>query len=170
MTGDAIGGVWTYALELARGLAPYNIEVTLATMGGPLAASQCQEAAAITNLQVHASSWKLEWMDNPWDDLPRAGDWLLGLEQALAPDLIHLNTYVHGALPWRAAALLVGAFLCFILVGGGEGPAGAPLLGAVPAGGAARPGRRRPGDCPLAVHAAPVARTLRAFARCPGYL
>jgi glycogen synthase len=47
-------------------------------------------------------------MDDPWNDLERAGDWLLGLEQAVAPHLIRLNTYVHGALPWRAPALMVG--------------------------------------------------------------
>ena len=33
MTADTIGGVWSYALELAQGLARHGVEVALATMG-----------------------------------------------------------------------------------------------------------------------------------------
>ena len=36
MTADTVGGVWTYALDLARKLAGRGCEVTLATMGGYL--------------------------------------------------------------------------------------------------------------------------------------
>ena len=50
MTGDALGGVWTYALELTRCLEQYDIEVDLAIMGAPLTKTQQQEAAAIDNL------------------------------------------------------------------------------------------------------------------------
>jgi glycosyltransferase involved in cell wall biosynthesis len=46
-------------------------------------------------------------MDEPWDDVARAGDWLLGLERALAPDAVHVNGYAHGALPWRAPSVVV---------------------------------------------------------------
>ena len=35
MTADTVGGVWTYAVELARGLADRGVEVALATMGAP---------------------------------------------------------------------------------------------------------------------------------------
>jgi glycogen synthase len=108
MTGDSLGGVWTYALELSRCLEQYNIEVNLATMGAPITPVQQDEASAIENLTIHESTFKLEWMDDPWDDLDRAGDWLLGLEQILSPDLIHLNTYAHAVLPWQAPTLIVG--------------------------------------------------------------
>ena len=33
MTADTIGGVWSYALELAQGLVRHGVEVALATMG-----------------------------------------------------------------------------------------------------------------------------------------
>jgi glycogen synthase len=36
ITTDTIGGVWTYAMELARALAPRRVEIALATMGAPL--------------------------------------------------------------------------------------------------------------------------------------
>src|SRR4051794_37247710 len=108
MTADSVGGVWTYALQLARALAPHGVTVELATMGRPLSARQQQEAAAVPGLRVWVSNFKLEWMDDPWDDVRRAGEWLLELEQETRPDLIHLNNYCHGALPWRAPVLLAG--------------------------------------------------------------
>ena len=36
MTADTVGGVWTYALELAGALAPHGVTVALATMGAGL--------------------------------------------------------------------------------------------------------------------------------------
>jgi glycogen synthase len=47
-------------------------------------------------------------MPDPWDDVRRAGEWLLDLEVRLCPDLIHLNSYAFGDLPWRAPVLAVG--------------------------------------------------------------
>ena len=35
MTADAVGGVWTYALELTRALAAFQVRTTLVTMGPP---------------------------------------------------------------------------------------------------------------------------------------
>ncbi|HVG07627.1 MAG TPA: glycosyltransferase family 4 protein [Thermoanaerobaculia bacterium] len=108
MTADTVGGVWTYALELARGLADQGIEVAIATMGAPADGLQREMAGRIPRLKVFESSFKLEWMDDPWRDVERAGDWLLGLEQRFAPDLIHLNGYAHAALPWQAPKIVVG--------------------------------------------------------------
>ena len=33
LTTDAVGGVWTYSLDLARALAPHGVETVLAVMG-----------------------------------------------------------------------------------------------------------------------------------------
>lgn len=107
MTADTIGGVWTYCIELARALAAHDIRVVVATMGAPLSNSQQQEAAQ-ANVQIEASDWKLEWMPEPWRDVDAAGEWLLELEKRIAPDLVHLNGYAHGALPWRAPLLVAG--------------------------------------------------------------
>jgi glycogen(starch) synthase len=108
MTADTVGGVWTYALELIRALAPFGVEVTLATMGSPLTPSQWEEARALANLRVEESTFQLEWMDEPWEDVRAAGDWLLGLEARVRPDVVHLNGYCHGALPWKHPTLMVG--------------------------------------------------------------
>src|SRR4051812_14283320 len=107
MTGDTVGGVWTYALELARALRPHGIEFALATMGEPLSRSQKDEVRTIGNIEVFESRYKLEWMEDPWSDVAASGDWLLELEQRLSPVLIHLNGYAHAALPWEAPKLIV---------------------------------------------------------------
>ena len=44
MTADTIGGVWQYAVDLARGLGEYGVDVTLATLGGEPSAAQRSEA------------------------------------------------------------------------------------------------------------------------------
>lgn len=108
MTADTVGGVWTYALELARGLADQGIEVALATMGKPLDELQREMACRVPRLKVFESNFKLEWMEDPWRDVERAGEWLLGLEERFAPDLVHLNGYAHGSLPWNAPKVVVG--------------------------------------------------------------
>ena len=89
MTADAVGGVWTYAMELARSLAP--AEVVLATMGPAPDAAQQAEAQAIPNLELTTGDFRLEWMDDPWADVDAAGEWLPSLEAHHRPDLIHLN-------------------------------------------------------------------------------
>lgn len=108
MTADTIGGVWTYAIELARALAPRGAEVVLATMGAPLSASQWRDAQAVPRLTVEESEFRLEWMQDPWSDVDRAGEWLLALERRYRPDIVHLNGYVHASLEWEAATIVVG--------------------------------------------------------------
>jgi glycosyltransferase involved in cell wall biosynthesis len=107
MTADTVGGVWTYALELIKGLAPHGTHVHLATMGAPLSAAQWQQVAAIPNLTLHESTYQLEWMADPWTDVARAGQWLLDLNARLQPDAVHLNNLVHGHLAWGRPVLVV---------------------------------------------------------------
>lgn len=114
MTADTIGGVWTYALDLARGLAAHGVHTILATMGAPLSRDQRAELATLGDaIELHESDFRLEWMEDPWSDVTAAGDWLLSLEREYQPDLIHLNGYAHGALPFDAPKLVV-AHSCVI--------------------------------------------------------
>lgn len=108
MTADTVGGVWNYALELARGLSEQGVEVALATMGAPMDVLQREMAGRIPRLKLFESNFKLEWMEDPWRDVERAGDWLLGLEARFSPDLVHLNGFAHGSLPWNAPKIVVG--------------------------------------------------------------
>jgi len=107
MTTDTVGGVWTYSLELIRSLAPHNVHFSLATMGAALTQAQRQELAAVTNVTVYESTYQLEWMDAPWAEVEQAGEWLLELSNQLNPDLVHLNNFCHGQLPWHKPVLMV---------------------------------------------------------------
>lgn len=106
MTADAVGGVFTYALRLGSLLAERGVEVHLATMG-PRPSDTQRRAVRGAGIVLHESDFRLEWMEAPWQDVDAASDWLLDLERALEPDLVHLNGYCHGALAWRAPVLVV---------------------------------------------------------------
>lgn len=126
MTADTLGGVWTYALEMARALSPHGVEIALATMGNPLTGAQRVELAACPNVRLFESRYQLEWMDDPWAEVDRAGDWLLEVAARFEPDLVHLNGYAHGALEW-GAPVLIAAHSCVLswwgAVKGEEAPA-----------------------------------------------
>ena len=126
MTTDAIGGVWDFSLELCRGLTSRGIAVTLAGTGPAPSADQAAAAAAIEGLTLTWRELRLEWMDDSWDDVDRAGAWLLDLESQVGADVVHLNGYAHGALPW-SAPVAVAAHSCVCswweAVRGGPAPA-----------------------------------------------
>jgi glycogen(starch) synthase len=107
MTSDVVGGVWTYTLELVRRLALHQIEVAVAVMGPAPDAAQCSEFASIANARLFHRPFALEWMNDPWLDVDRAGEWLLDLAAGFAPDLIHLNGYAHASLPWPVPVFVV---------------------------------------------------------------
>jgi len=107
MTVDTVGEVWTYALDLARAFAAQGIEVALAAMGEPLSDSQRQAVDRIPRLRVFESGFRLESLKEAARDVERASEWLLRLEHRIGPDVIHLNSPVHAALPWSAPKLIV---------------------------------------------------------------
>lgn len=107
MTTDAVGGVFTYTVELARALGAHGVDVTVALLGTPTAA-QRSRLAAIPHVNVEAADFRLEWMDDPWDDVARSGAWLQELAARHMADFVHLNGYAHGALRWEVPVLVVG--------------------------------------------------------------
>lgn len=107
MTADTLGGVFQYALELASGLRRLGVRVVLATEGRPLDRAQREEARRVPGLELLESRGRLEWMEEPWADVARTGAWLLDLSARLRPDVVHLNSYAHGALPFQAPVLVV---------------------------------------------------------------
>lgn len=108
MTADCVGGVFSYALVLARELADHGAEVHLALMGERMRPAQREDARAVPGLVVHESTYALEWMESPWADVDAAGRWLVGLERELAPDVVHLNGYAHGNAGFAAPVVVVG--------------------------------------------------------------
>jgi glycosyltransferase involved in cell wall biosynthesis len=113
MTTDAIGGVWQYSLELARGLGEHGVSVLLAVMGGGLTEARRAEVARLPHVRVIEHAGMLEWLsggdegDQPWNDVRESGDWLLRGAAAFQPDIVHLNSYSHGALAWKLPVVVV---------------------------------------------------------------
>src|SRR4051812_50045462 len=99
---DTVGGVLTYTAELAAALEAAGDEVVVATMGPRLRRQQREGLPA----NVHESGFRLEWMEDSWDEVGAAGQWLLSLEEQEEPDSVHLCSYAHGAGPCRAPKVL----------------------------------------------------------------
>jgi glycosyltransferase involved in cell wall biosynthesis len=107
MTTDAVGGVWVYSTMLAQALAAQGDRVTLVTLGP---APNDQQRAALADhaaIDLVVTDLALEWMDPAGEDRARAGATLLALAHEWRPDIVHLNSYREGALPWPAPVLVV---------------------------------------------------------------
>src|SRR3954471_22465511 len=100
---DTVGGVLTYTAELAAALEATGDEVVVATMGPRLRQAQREDLPS----GVHESEFRLEWMEDPWEDVSAAGEWLLQQEEEERPDIVHLCSYAHGSLPFQAPKVLV---------------------------------------------------------------
>jgi len=100
---DTVGGVLTYTADLAAALEAGGDEVVVATMGPRPSRAQRQALPS----RLHESGFRLEWMEHPWDDVEAAAGWLLRLEGEERPDVVHLCSYAHAALPYQAPTVLV---------------------------------------------------------------
>jgi glycogen synthase len=108
MSADAVGGVWTFALELARGLDRHGIEVLLAVLGPAPDDGRLRAARVVPGLRITHRDYPLEWMQDANDaNQKAAGEWLLELAKDFRPDIVHLNHFCHGGLPWPAPCVVV---------------------------------------------------------------
>ncbi len=103
MTTDNIGGVWTFATDLAKGLNALGIDVTLAVTGNALTVAQRED---LRGIPFYFAPFKQEWMDDPWEDVDRAGKWLLQIAGQVRPHVVHLNSYTWGSLGWKAPVVI----------------------------------------------------------------
>ena len=61
ITTDAVGGIWTYSLNLARGLARHRVETLLVATGPSPSAAQAHEAANVKGLKLIETGLPLDW-------------------------------------------------------------------------------------------------------------
>jgi glycosyltransferase involved in cell wall biosynthesis len=107
ITADTVGGVWTYARELASELARRRHEVVLAALAREPSSGE-RRALERAGVELHQRPFRLEWMRGAERDLERTREWLLELAESRRPDVAHLNTLGAGALGWRVPTLVVG--------------------------------------------------------------
>ncbi|MGI6852730.1 glycosyltransferase family 4 protein [Mesorhizobium sp. 1B3] len=89
MTLDAVGGVWRYALDLARGLKAEGCAVVLAGLGPAPSPSQRQECEAIG--KVVWCRTPPDWMTHSEKELDGFPEELEALVDEYDVDLVHLN-------------------------------------------------------------------------------
>ncbi len=90
MTADAVGGVWTYALDLARGLAAHDVETTLLVNGPPPSEPPADVAVVATGLE-------LDWLATAPEQVSDAGRRLAEIVGDLRADVVQLNSPAYGA-------------------------------------------------------------------------
>jgi glycosyltransferase involved in cell wall biosynthesis len=92
MTADSVGGVWTYALDLARELAGQGTRVTLAVLGPSPHPDQAAAAAAVDGLELIDTGLALDWTAPDEAAVRRTAEALGDLAARLGPDVVHLNS------------------------------------------------------------------------------
>lgn len=94
MTADAVGGIWTYALDLGADLRRRGFTVTLAVLG-PAAGGDRHREAADRGVVVANTGHQPDWLATDSAAVEAAGASVASLAQLLGADLIHVN---HPAL------------------------------------------------------------------------
>ena len=96
MTADAVGGVWTYALDLGAALVRRGSRVTLAVLGPAPSDPQRADAEA-RNLAVHDLGHPPDWLASDAGAVQAGGEVLRALVSRGTVDLLHLNHPALGA-------------------------------------------------------------------------
>ncbi|HEV2865315.1 MAG TPA: glycosyltransferase family 4 protein, partial [Allosphingosinicella sp.] len=91
LTTDAVGGVWTYSLDLARSLSRLGLEPLLAVMGPSPSPSQALAARAAA-ASVIDTGLPLDWTAQGPAELTRAARRLARLAEEIGADLVQLHT------------------------------------------------------------------------------
>lgn len=123
MTCDAVGGVWQYATDLARGLARREVEVVLAVLGPPSVSPSEERDFAVIDTDL-----PLDWLAAGPDEVLAAGRAVAALAAKHDVDLIHLNSPALAAAAPFPAPVVVAAHGCIGTWFAGLGEATPPDL------------------------------------------
>jgi glycosyltransferase involved in cell wall biosynthesis len=94
-------------MELCGALAVHGVEVVLAILGEAPTRGQRETVRALGNTRLEVSTPGFGWIVSPCDDIARIRDWLAALAGRQRVNILHLNAFVHGALPWDAPTVIV---------------------------------------------------------------
>lgn len=101
LTTDAVGGIWTYSLDLAQALAEAeDVMVYLAVLGPSPSAEQLDAAAATPGLQLIDTGLPLDWLADEPEQLREASQRLNHLAAGAGVDLVQLHTPALAAAPF----------------------------------------------------------------------
>ena len=92
LTADAVGGVWQYSLDLARGLRGLGIDTLLAVLGPSPTEEQLASAGGVPGLQIIDTGLALDWLAEDAAQLQEAACEIARLAGESGADVIQLNT------------------------------------------------------------------------------
>ena len=107
MTADTVGGVWTYAQELATALVRRGVRITLVSLGEMPSPEQTLWMEGLPNFDFRATAFALEWMHDVQRDMEASQQFLQGIIRDVRPDLLHFNQYFYGAIPAELPRVVV---------------------------------------------------------------
>lgn len=90
-TVDAVGGVWQYGLDLARGLALRGTETVVAVLGPTASPQQRAEARAIAGVTLVESGLPLDWLCDGAAPVLEAAAAIADIARDVRADLVQLN-------------------------------------------------------------------------------
>lgn len=94
LTADTVGGVWDYAVTLARECSERGHDVLLAVLGEP----RDERLAALPDgVEVTWRTYRLEWMPDAAGDVREAGEWLRRTAALWGAEVVHLNQMAYAA-------------------------------------------------------------------------
>ena len=94
MTTDAVGGVWTYCVDLANGLAARGVETVLAVVGPDASPAQ---TATVSGTSVINTGLPLDWLATSAAEIASTGRALAALSREIQADIVHLSTPAFAA-------------------------------------------------------------------------
>jgi glycosyltransferase involved in cell wall biosynthesis len=92
MTADAVGGVWTYSLDLAAGLAARGTRTTLALLGPAPDIAQRARALSVPGLELVETGLPLDWLAPTAPEVVQAGRAIAQLASERGVELVQLNS------------------------------------------------------------------------------
>lgn len=92
ITTDAVGGIWQYSTDLARGLSNLGIETLLAVIGPSPSRAQARAASAIEGVTLVDTGLPLDWVAEDRNSVRHTGEAVARLADRHHADVIQLNT------------------------------------------------------------------------------
>jgi len=91
VTADAVGGVWQYSVDLARGLSALDMETVLVVLGPSPSPAQIKMASAIEGLTLVDTGLPLDWLADTSESIRTAGEAVARLAETHSADIVQLN-------------------------------------------------------------------------------
>jgi glycosyltransferase involved in cell wall biosynthesis len=107
ITVEPPGSVWPHVDTLVRELTGLGVEVTVAAVS-PLRPGQRMEYAGIPGAELITCPFPAATPQDHMTNRHSIAEWLLGLDEMLNPDVVHLTGYLHAGLPFAGKVLVAG--------------------------------------------------------------